>query len=40
MEVLSVRVPFHLQVLLAQRVGKQLDAPVADHGLQESLKSI
>lgn len=31
--VLAVAVPLHLQILLAERMGEQLDATVADHGL-------
>lgn len=33
MKVLAVRVPLHLQILLAQRMSEQLHATVCDHGL-------
>lgn len=33
MKVLSVGIPLHLQILLAQRMRKQLHAAVCDHGL-------
>lgn len=33
MEVLPVRVPFHLQILLTQRMGQKLNSAVVDHRL-------
>lgn len=32
-EIFAVRVPLHLQIFLAQRMGQELDSAVCNHGL-------